>query len=111
MSFGEEYNGWSNRETWVVNLWLSNEEPLYQRALEAAAEGRAEGVAAAVGYGWGEDEQARCATNYAARSLQNLVGELVLDEYNRATMLADLINSALARVEWREIAAAWGEQS
>ncbi len=24
-----EYNGWSNRETWVVNLWLTNNERYY----------------------------------------------------------------------------------
>jgi hypothetical protein len=25
-------NGWKNRETWNVALWLQNEEPLYQLA-------------------------------------------------------------------------------
>jgi hypothetical protein len=32
------YNGWSNRETWLVNLWLVNEESYYyemQRILSA----------------------------------------------------------------------------
>ena len=24
-----EFNGWSNRETWMVNLWLTNEECYY----------------------------------------------------------------------------------
>lgn len=23
------YNGWSNRETWLINLWLVNEEAYY----------------------------------------------------------------------------------
>ena len=28
----EEYNGWKNRQTWLVNLWLNN-EPSSQQAL------------------------------------------------------------------------------
>ena len=28
----EEYNGWKNRQTWLVNLWLNN-EPASQQAL------------------------------------------------------------------------------
>jgi hypothetical protein len=33
----EEYNGWSNRETWAVNLHLSNEREWYQGAIDAVA--------------------------------------------------------------------------
>lgn len=29
----EEYNGWSNFDTWAVSAYLNNEEPLY-RALQ-----------------------------------------------------------------------------
>lgn len=25
-----DYNGWKNWETWQINLWLDNEEPLYR---------------------------------------------------------------------------------
>lgn len=30
----EKMNGWTNQETWLVNLWLTNEETIYDRTME-----------------------------------------------------------------------------
>ena len=32
------YNGWKNYETWVVNLWLSNDRGTYEYMVEIAEE-------------------------------------------------------------------------
>ncbi len=32
------YNGWANRETWNVALWLGNDGPMYRAAIAAVRE-------------------------------------------------------------------------
>lgn len=33
------YNGWKNRETWLVNLWAANDEGAYRHIKELVAKG------------------------------------------------------------------------
>ena len=92
------YNGWSNYETWAVNLWLSNEEGSYRRWTARARELLAE-----------------CPDPAPDRSaLTRLAGELkeaVTEEcaIRTATLAADLMNAALGEVDWYEIARSWIE--
>lgn len=81
MNESTEYNGWTNYETWLVALWLNNDQASYS-ALEALKAG---------------SESEHCK----AESLEELVRELY--EFEPVGIVADLVNSAFARVNWVEI--------
>lgn len=89
----KRYNGWANYETWCVNLWLDNDEGLQDEKQRLVREH------------CDEDEDGSvtgCDTGSAADALKAWVEEMAPDL--GGTLWADLLNSALAEVDWYEIA-------
>ncbi len=91
------YNGWSNYETWVVNLWLGNDEGSYNTCRTFAQRCFEEAVA---------DE----VFNRKERACYQLANELkeMVEENNplasEASVYTDLLNASLSEVNWKEIA-------
>lgn len=104
----ETYQGWKNYPTWAVNLWLSNDEPLYREALEMAAEEiriapQDENVAGGI---WTTFEAERYRL---ADAFKTWVRDVLAPDLG-ATFAADLLGYALDEVDWHEIATSWIEQ-
>lgn len=76
------YNGWTTRETWLVNLWLGGEECYYyelQRIMSGFDEA------------W---EQAEEIEQYV---------RLIVADLDKPGLIGDLLNTSLGRVDWLEI--------
>lgn len=78
-----EYNGWTNRETWVVNLWFTNDECYYEELRSIIKN-------------FDSDEQTEELEQYT---------HWIIDT-DEASMTSDLLSTSLGRVDWHEIARA-----
>ena len=76
-----DYNGWCNRETWVVNLWLTNDECYYEELRSIIKN-------------FDSDEQ--------AEELEQYVHWII--DIDDSSMTSDLLSTSLRRVNWYEIA-------
>lgn len=88
------YNGWTNHETWAVNLWLTNDELSYE-TLRAIAR---------------DDTNPSTRAYAAAQNLKDYVESLAVDACRDAGMFADLLQSALDAVDWASIITAAREK-
>jgi hypothetical protein len=94
-----EYNGWTNYETWLVNLWMDNEEGSQEFFREQAEDIYAEAKADTAGHAvWTPSETARF--RFAAWLKDH-------HEEQRPELpglYGDLLGGALSEVNWGEIA-------
>ena len=81
MANDRSYNGWTNYETWNVNLWLDNEPGAYEDKRE---------IIRRAGNKW-----------EAEKDLRAYVEDMMPDL--GASMWADLLGAAMSEVNWGEI--------
>jgi hypothetical protein len=88
----EQYNGWANYETWLLNQHLTND---YKNMFNLVEKAKYE-----------EKEKLLDEYQTVAIRLANLLKERMEDEldYQNSLLITDLLQAALADVDWQEIA-------
>ena len=103
-----EYEGWSNRATWAVNLWISNEEPSYRHWTHAAQSALADATHEADP----AHSPARIVLDAIALLATRMESELESEAPELGpTLWSDLMSHALASVNWYEIAQTWIQEA
>ncbi len=91
----KEYNGWTNYETWLINLWQNNDQS---------------------DQAYWEEKATECFGVDADSAVLSL-SDIMKEHYEQASeevagvngFWTDLIGAALAEVNWREISEHWIE--
>ena len=97
------YNGWSNYETWVTNLWLTNDESTYSQCRDLA---EAAFAAARPSATLTRGERYR-------RDFADARKELVSAEHplqDSPGLYSDLLTGAMREINWLEIASSMFEE-
>ena len=102
----KSYNGWTNYETWVVNLWMDNDAGSQDYWRERAKE--------ILEQTWENPSDMYTAEEQAvadlASEIQQHHEEAKPEIPNSYGVFGDLISAAMSEVNWREIAASLVKQ-
>lgn len=114
MTEDRTYNGWTNYETWCINLWNDNDQGSSEHWAEIAAEcwsesESAEQVESGV---WTREEAAKFAlADRMKTEFEEGKNDLLESAKRECSVWADLIGAALSEVHWDEIAGHLIEQA
>ena len=100
----DNYNGWSNRETWAANLWLTSDYGLYSMVNDWVDDLRLD-------YDLGEDDPAFVVADDLANRLSQFFDDVAAGEWGHSDELRAMLYDvgSLWRVDWHEIATNWLE--
>lgn len=100
----EKYNGWANRETWLVKLWIDNEQVAQSHALMLAknAERRSRSALASSAAALLADDLEEWVGGEEGEYFGNIA-----EVTETATLVSDLLRHALGSVDWYDIAEAY----
>ena len=88
----DTYNGWKNKETWLVNIWLSNDYDLYKHYVSTLTEI--------------VEKQSNVLYTHrlVVEELKEIVHEIYRDEHRESGLIDDLIETSLNNVDWSRLA-------
>lgn len=98
----ENYNGWTNYETWNVKLWIDNDQAS-QEFWNEQARGILEG-ADADKYFTKEENAVNALREELKDAFEEQAEEMLRSANASASWMADLMHASLSEVNWQEIA-------
>lgn len=97
------YNGWSNYETWVTNLWMTNDENTYSQCRDLAE----------TAFAAARPSATLTRSERYRRDFADALKELVSAEHplqDSPGLYSDLLTGAMREINWLEIASSMFEE-
>lgn len=91
----QEYNGWTNYETWAVTLWMSNDQGSSAHWEDQAWQVLSQGA---------DKDEAACTLAHLIKQHHQEAQENALQGACEHSVFADLLEAAMSEVNWYEIA-------